>query len=63
MNNKEVIVYHGAENSIFNTTFSRPEWAILNRTVVEHEVNKIIYLEFIVILKRNTDFYGKSTLY
>ncbi len=61
MNNNELVVYHGNEGTILNNSLAiSTEWAILNRTVIEHEVNKIIYLEFILVVKRSTNFYGKS---
>jgi hypothetical protein len=55
---QELVVYDGRENPFKNHTYINTEWKILNLTVVEREDNKIVYLEFLVKLKRNSNFYS-----
>ena len=55
----ELVVNDGKDNLFINHTYINTEWNILNVSVNEREDNRIVYLEFIILLKRNHAFYGK----
>ena len=55
---KEVTVFYDYDKPFINHSFINTEWMLLNISVTTLEANDYVWLEFMLHLKRNHDFYG-----
>ncbi len=55
---EEISVYTDFDKPFQSYSFIQTEWDLLNISVSYREVNDFVWLEFILSLKRNHDYYG-----